>query len=143
MIGGQIIDMRGEKEKLDFETLLKLHRKKTGEMIMLSAKLGCLAAGVTIDDNKFAAAVSYAEKIGLAFQVVDDILDVEGDEATVGKTLKSDAENQKTTFLSFFDIEKAKRYAQSLTQEAKIEISKIDNSETLCALAEYLVTRNK
>ena len=85
----------------------------------------------------------YAQKIGLAFQVVDDILDVEGDEKIVGKTLKSDVQNQKTTFLSFFDIDRAKRYAQSLTQEAKIEISNINGSETLCELAEYLVTREK
>jgi geranylgeranyl diphosphate synthase type II len=143
MIGGQFIDLEGEMRRLSLEELLMLHSHKTGKMIELSAVLGCLAAGYGEESNEFKCVRTYAQKIGLAFQVVDDILDVEGDEATVGKTLKSDAENQKTTFLSFFDIEKAKRYAQSLTQEAKIEISKIDNSETLCALAEYLVTRNK
>ena len=143
MIGGQFIDLEGEMRRLSLEELLMLHSHKTGKMIELSAVLGCLAAGYGEESDEFKRVRTYAQKIGLAFQVVDDILDVEGDEATVGKTLKSDAENQKTTFLSFFDIEKAKRYAQSLTQEAKIEISKIDNSETLCALAEYLVTRNK
>lgn len=143
MIGGQFIDLEGEMRRLSLEELLMLHSHKTGKMIELSAVLGCLAAGYGEESDEFKCVRTYAQKIGLAFQVVDDILDVEGDEATVGKTLKSDAENQKTTFLSFFDIEKAKRYAQSLTQEAKIEISKIDNSETLCALAEYLVTRNK
>ncbi len=143
MIGGQFIDLEGEMRRLSLEELLMLHSHKTGKMIELSAVLGCLAAGYSEESDEFKCVRTYAQKIGLAFQVVDDILDVEGDEATVGKTLKSDAENQKTTFLSFFDIEKAKRYAQSLTQEAKIEISKIDNSETLCALAEYLVTRNK
>ena len=112
-------------------------------MIELSAVLGCLAAGYGENTNEFEAVQKYAQRIGLAFQVVDDILDVEGDEQTVGKTLKSDAENQKTTFLSFFDVNRAKRYAQSLTQEAKIEISKVGKSETLCALAEYLLTREK
>ena len=143
MIGGQFIDLEGEMRRLSLEELLMLHSHKTGKMIELSAVLGCLAAGYGEESDEFKCVRTYAQKIGLAFQVVDDILDVEGDEATVGKTLKSDAENQKTTFLSFFDIEKAKRYAQSITQDAKIEISKIDNSETLCALAEYLVTRNK
>ena len=143
MIGGQFIDLEGEMRKLSLDELLMLHNLKTGKMIELSATLGCLAAGYGEDTMEFECVKKYAQRIGLAFQVVDDILDVEGDEATVGKTLKSDAGNQKTTFLSFFDIERAKRYAQSLTQEAKIEISKIDNSDTLCNLAEYLATRNK
>ena len=143
MIGGQFIDLEGEMRCLSLDELLVLHNHKTGKMIELSAVLGCLAAGYGENTNEFEAVQKYAQRIGLAFQVVDDILDVEGDEQTVGKTLKSDAENQKTTFLSFFDVNRAKRYAQSLTQEAKIEISKIGKSETLCALAEYLLTREK
>ncbi|MBR0449451.1 MAG: polyprenyl synthetase family protein, partial [Clostridia bacterium] len=95
------------------------------------------------DSDEFLCVRLYARKIGLAFQVVDDILDVEGDEATVGKSLNSDAEKQKTTFLSFFDIEHAKRYAKSLTQEAIMEISRLKDSEMLCMLAEYLLTRIK
>ena len=143
MIGGQFIDLEGEMRSLSLDELLVLHNHKTGKMIELSAVLGCLAAGYTEDTEELAHVRAYAQRIGLAFQVVDDILDVEGDEATVGKTLKSDAENQKTTFLSFFDVARAKRYAQSLTQEAKIEISKINNSEILNTLADYLVTREK
>ena len=143
MIGGQFIDLEGEHRRLSLDELLVLHNHKTGKMIELSAILGCLAAGYGEDTEEFTKVRAYAQRIGLAFQVIDDILDVEGDEATVGKTLKSDAENQKTTFLTFFDIEKAKRYAQSLTTEAKIAIAKIDKDETLCALAEYLVMREK
>ena len=143
MIGGQFIDLEGEMRRLSLEELLMLHNLKTGKMIELSAILGCLAAGYGEETMEFKAVKNYAQRIGLAFQVVDDILDVEGDEQTVGKTLKSDAENQKTTFLSFFDIDRAKRYAQSLTEEAKIEISKIDGSEILCNLAEYLLAREK
>ena len=143
MIGGQFIDLEGEMRRLSLAELLMLHSLKTGKMIELSAILGCFAAGYTENSTEFECVKKYAQKIGLAFQVIDDILDVEGDEATVGKTLKSDAENQKTTFLSFFDIDRAKRYAQSLTAEAKIEISKIDKSETLCALADYLLAREK
>ena len=143
MIGGQFIDLEGELRRLSLDELLILHNHKTGKMIELSAILGCLAAGYDESSVEFKLVKNYAQKIGLAFQVVDDILDVEGDEATVGKTLNSDAGNQKTTFLSFFDIQRAKRYAQSLTEEAKIEISNIDESETLCALAEYLLAREK
>ena len=143
MIGGQFIDLEGEMRRLSLDELLMLHNLKTGQMIELSAILGCLAAGYGEDTKEFGYVKNYARRIGLAFQVIDDILDVEGDEALVGKTLKSDAENQKTTFLSFFDIDKAKRYAQSLTDEAKIEISNISQTETLCELAQYLVTREK
>ena len=143
MIGGQFIDLEGEMRRLSLDELLMLHNLKTGKMIELSAILGCLAAGYGEDTAEFEAVKKYAQRIGLAFQVIDDILDVEGDEVTVGKTLKSDAENQKTTFLSFFDIDKAKRYAQSLTEEAKIEISKINQSEMLCDLAKYLLLREK
>lgn len=143
MIGGQFVDLEGEMRRLSLEELLMLHNLKTGKMIELSAVLGCLAAGYGEETSELECVRKYAQRIGLAFQVVDDILDVEGDEATVGKSLKSDAENQKTTFLTFFDVNMAKRYAQSLTEEAKIEISKINGSEMLCALADYLLTREK
>lgn len=143
MIGGQFIDLEGEMRKLSLDELLMLHNLKTGRMIELSAILGCLAAGYGEESTEFACVRNYAQKIGLAFQVVDDVLDVEGDEQTVGKTLKSDAENQKTTFLTFFDVSRAKRYAQSLTAEARIEIAKIEGSQTLCDLADYLLSREK
>ncbi len=143
MIGGQIIDMRGESEKLNFETLLKLHRKKTGEMIMLSAKLGCLAAGVSEGDQRYDAAVKYAENIGLAFQIVDDILDVTADPTILGKNVGSDATSNKTTFLSFMDIEEARQYASKLTFEAKQALACFENSDILESLADYLLVREK
>ena len=143
MIGGQFIDLEGELRRLSLDELLVLHNHKTGKMIELSAILGCLAAGYGEGSEELESVRRYAQRIGLAFQVVDDILDVEGDEQTVGKTLKSDAENQKTTFLTFFDIERARRYTQSLTQEAKIEIAKIGKGEMLCTLADYLLNREK
>ncbi|MBE6592794.1 MAG: polyprenyl synthetase family protein [Ruminococcaceae bacterium] len=143
MIGGQIIDLAGEGRKLDFEELLKLHSLKTGRMIELSARLGCIAAGFENDSEESRRVCSYARKIGLAFQVIDDVLDVVGDETVVGKTLSSDAQNQKTTFISFFDVDNAVRYALELTQEAIKEIESIPNSKTLQELAKYLVSRNK
>lgn len=143
MIGGQIIDMRGEKESLDFETLLKLHSKKTGALIMASAKLGCLAAGVDDTDPRYKAAEEYASAIGLAFQIVDDILDATADASVLGKNTGVDATRNKTTFLSFMSIEDASGYASKLTDAAKKQLFVFNESNTLSDLADYLLVRKK
>lgn len=143
MIGGQIIDMRGEKEELDLATLLKLHNKKTGALITASALLGCIAAGVDQSDPKYKAAEEYASKIGLAFQIVDDILDATSDASVLGKNTGMDANRNKTTFLSFMNIEQAYVYAQRLTSEAKDAIKIFENDTMLGSLADYLLNRNK
>ena len=142
MIGGQVIDLEGESKKLSFDELLVLHALKTGKMIELSAFLGCLAAGYDRNDPVTLCICSYAKKIGLAFQVVDDLLDVIGDEATVGKTLCSDADNEKTTFMSYFDVDGAQKYALDVTDSAISDIKQIENSEVLQELAIYLLKRN-
>ena len=141
MIGGQIIDLHGETEKLEFETLLRLHRLKTGALIECSALLGALAAGYLPDTKEAKAATAYASKIGLAFQVIDDILDAVGSEEELGKSVGSDASNHKTTFLSYFSLEDAKAYAKRLTEEAVAELSEFKNAEVLVALAYYLLNR--
>ncbi len=141
MIGGQIIDMRGESEQLDFDTLLKLHAKKTGALIGASVSLGCLAAGLDEGDAEFVAARIYAERIGLAFQIVDDILDRISSGEVLGKSIGSDAENNKTTFLTFMSIEDAKEYASRLTEEAKEAIKNFGDSGILLELADYLLVR--
>ena len=143
MIGGQIIDMRGEREELDFEMLLKLHRKKTGEVIIVSAMLGCLVAGVDSDDARFSAAVRYAEKIGLTFQIIDDILDVIADPAVLGKNVGSDVSENKTTFMSFMSVDEARQYAAKLTTEAKEALACFEHADLLYALADYLLVREK
>ena len=143
MIGGQVTDLEGEEKKLTFEELLGLHSLKTGKMIEVSALLGCIAAGYSAETKEARAVCAYARNIGLAFQAIDDLLDLIGDEAIVGKTLSSDAENQKTTFLSFFDIEGVRDYAKRLTQDAISEISEIEGSELLRELALYLLERDK
>jgi len=141
MIGGQIIDMRGECEAIDFDTLLKLHSKKTGSLIEASAKLGCLAAGIRCDDARFISATKYALNIGLAFQIIDDILDVTADASLLGKNTGVDASRNKTTFLSFMSIDEAREYAEKLTTEAKQALECFDNNEILIQLADYLLTR--
>ena len=141
MIGGQVMDIEGEKKKLTLDELLKLHSLKTGALISAACVLGALAAGVRLDDRAMKDVITYAENIGLAFQIVDDILDCTGDEATLGKRVGTDAEHQKNTFMSFYSLEEAQFYADRLTQEAIVAVRKYPESEMLCALAEWLAKR--
>ena len=143
MVGGQIMDLEGEHKTLTLDELLKLHSLKTGALISAAAVLGALAAGVSFTDACMEDVVTYAENIGLAFQIVDDILDQTGDAEALGKNVGVDAERQKNTFLSFYTVEQAQFYADRLTQDAISAIRKYPDSETLCALAEWLATRKK
>ena len=143
MIGGQVMDLEGEKKPLSPEELLKLHSLKTGALISAASVLGALAAGVAFDDPRMEAVVTYAEKIGLAFQIVDDILDCTGDAQELGKATGVDAAHQKTTFMSFYSVEEAQYYADRLTQEAIESIREFEDSEALCELAEWLKDRKK
>ena len=141
MIGGQVMDIEGERRKLTLDELLKLHSLKTGALISAACVMGALAAGVRLDDKAMQDVIVYAENIGLAFQIVDDILDCTGDEATLGKRVGTDAEHQKNTFMSFYSVEEAQFYADRLTNEAIQAVRKYSNSDMLCALAEWLAKR--
>jgi geranylgeranyl diphosphate synthase type II len=141
MIGGQVMDLAGEGKKIPLEKLLKLHAHKTGALISVSAELGCLAAGLSPDDDRLLAAKTFARGIGLAFQIVDDVLDATSDEQTLGKSVGSDKRDEKTTFLSYFSVEEARQYAARVTHEAKTSIAQIVGSEFLCDLADALVMR--
>ena len=143
MVGGQQLDLEGEHTQHDFETLERMHRQKTGALIQAAAYLGCCAAGVSSDTEKCRAAITYAENIGLAFQVVDDILDQTGDTTILGKPVGSDILRQKTTFLTFMSPKEARAYAESCTQKAIDAISGYPGSERLIELAEHLLNRNK
>ena len=141
MIGGQIMDLDGETKRLDLEHLLKLHSMKTGALMVCAAKLGAIAAGFSTDSPEALAVAEYAAKIGLAFQVIDDVLDVVGDEAELGKSLRSDAERNKTTFMTYYTVDEARAYAAELTADAVSAISDFDGSATLTDLAAYLLDR--
>ena len=142
MMGGQQIDLWGENNHVDFPLLLKMHEKKTGALIRASAMLGCYAAGISSEnDSRMRDAVAYASGVGLAFQVIDDILDATGDEATLGKKVHADTKLEKTTFLSEMSIDEAMAYAEKITEEAIGAIEKYENSEVLIALARYLLSR--
>ena len=141
MIGGQVIDLDGENKELSFDKLLRLHAHKTGALIRCAAVLGCIAAGFAPDTAEAKAIATYADKIGLAFQVVDDILDATASEEELGKTVGSDADNNKTTFLTFYSVEEAAAYAARLTDEAIESVSGIAKSDVLCGLAYELLHR--
>ena len=141
MIGGQVLDLIGETEDLELDALLELHTKKTGALIECAALLGVLAAGYSLDSHQAKIASAYATKIGLAFQVIDDLLDMVGDEVEVGKTLGSDAGHVKTTFLTYFDEKAARAYATELTADAVTALADVENSERLTDLAVYLLER--
>jgi len=141
MIGGQIMDLAGEHAHLSLEKLHRLHSMKTGALIRCAVRLGCLAAGYGEESEQMRTAVAYAEKIGLAFQVIDDILDRVGTAEEIGKSVGGDAEHEKTTFLTYYDVEGAKEYAATLTAEAVSAISQLERSETLTDLAVYLLER--
>ena len=143
MIGGQIMDINNAvTEGTDIEKLKKLHRKKTGALINCSVLLGCIAADLSFDDERTAAAMKYAENVGLTFQIIDDILDVVGNEGTLGKNIGSDAEMGKTTFMSYYSVEEAKALAASLTAEAVSAVAEFEGSEVLTDFAVYLLERD-
>ena len=143
MVGGQIMDLEGEHKTLTLDELLKLHSLKTGALISAAAVMGALAAGIELTDPCMEDVVTYAENIGLAFQIVDDILDATGDSSSLGKNVGVDAERNKNTFLSFYSVEEAQFYADRLTRDAVAAIKKYPDSETLVAVAEWLATRKK
>ena len=143
MIGGQVMDLEGEKKPLSVDELLKLHSLKTGALISAASVLGALAAGVAFDDPRMEAVVMYAENIGLTFQIIDDILDCTGDAELLGKAVGMDAERQKTTFMSFYSVDEARFYAERLTEEAIRAIQSFENSDALITLARWLLTRQK
>ena len=144
MMGGQEIDLISEGKKTDFATLMAMHEKKTGALIKASCLLGTMAAGITDEnDPRYKAAEKYAYGIGIAFQIVDDILDVEGDSALLGKATHADAALEKTTFLTFMSIPEARAYAEKLTFEAIEAIAPYSGNETLTELAKFLLYRNK
>lgn len=140
MVGGQIMDLAAEETEVSFETVIKTHSLKTGAMITAAVRMGLLAAGVT-DEKTTRDFCAYARHIGLAFQIVDDLLDVVGDESELGKPIGSDAEEGKTTFMHFFTTEQASSYASELTESAKAAIASYKNSDTLLLLADYLLAR--
>ena len=139
MVGGQVLDLEGETRKLKKDELHHVHDLKTSALIQAACVLGCCTSEK--GEEYIERAKIYGHNIGLAFQVVDDILDVTSDEATLGKPIGSDAENNKTTYMDFMTLEEAAEYAKKLTDEACDVIGQGEDAEIIKELAYYLLER--
>ncbi len=141
MVGGQAIDLGSVGLKLDRDALELMHRHKTGALIEASVQLGALASGRADADN-LASLSQYARAIGLAFQVQDDILDVESDTATLGKHQGADIARDKPTYPALLGMDAAKAYALELRDQALHALRPFDfAAEPLRELARYIVER--
>ena len=142
MVGGQVIDMQSENKKIDIQTLKQMHAAKTGALFCAAIRSGAILAGA--DEKQLANLTEYARQFGLAFQITDDILDVVGDEKTIGKPVGSDEKNHKSTYVTLGSLGSAKALAQEAVDKAKASLVDFgENAEFLRALVDYLITRNK
>lgn len=141
MLGGQIIDLKYEKEDPNLSQILSIHKLKTGALISAACILGCIAADA--EEEKILAASRFAYYLGIAFQIKDDLLDVLGDEQKLGKPVGSDKENNKTTYVTIVGAEKAQSDVERLTKKAIKELETFSNTEFLVNLCEYLISREK
>lgn len=140
MVGGQVADMEAEGKSMGMEELQQIHHRKTGDLLSLSLECGALLSSA--GEKEVEALREFGKHIGLAFQIKDDLLDVEGDEKEIGKRVGSDESNEKTTYPSILGVEKAKEKLEFHVKEAKAELSKVDmNGEILEELADYIGNR--
>ena len=143
MVGGQVMDLEFEKKTPEASELQDMYTRKTGALLIAAASLGCIAAGKT-DELTLQSAAKYGYNLGLAFQIIDDILDVTSTEKTLGKPIGSDERNGKTTFVTIFGLDKAFAIAAQLTNYALDALDEIEgNRESLYELTNFLLDRNK
>jgi len=140
MIAGQVVDIESEGKPVTLETLQYIHDNKTAALIRACVRCGALLAGVS--DEALAKLTSYGNSIGLAFQVVDDILDEESTTEQLGKTVGSDREKGKATYPSIVGMAESKKIARDLINQAWKDIEFLgDKGAILHELAEYIITR--
>lgn len=140
MIGGQVVDVQSENQQIPKEKLDYIHNNKTAAIM-----IGCMRAGAIIgnaNEEELDKITKYANNIGLSFQIVDDILDIVGDESKLGKKVGSDIENNKSTYPSLLGLEKSKEIARTLINEAKENINELsEHVDFLNGLADYIIDR--
>jgi len=141
MIGGQVLDMAAQNEEVNVSQLEKMHLMKTAALLSYSAFAPAIAleAGEEVED----ALHDYGESIGLAFQIVDDILDVEGNSEDLGKTAGKDHHNRKATYPSILGVEKSRKHARESIEKAIASVESIDRYSYLSTLATFILERKK
>ena len=141
MIGGQVNDIEGEGQVPTAPLLESIHRAKTGALLRASVRMGAIYAGA--DPGQFAALTGFGEHVGLAFQIVDDVLDVEQPSEALGKTAGKDAAQKKITFPAVYGIERSRKMAEQERLEAHQALHSFDDrAERLRELADLIVRRN-
>ena len=141
MIGGQALDICSEGEPVDYETIHRIHALKTGALIRISLRTGAILAGAS--ETELASLSDYGRQIGLAFQIADDILNVEGDPTSLGKGTGSDAARGKVTFPALLGIDASRARAEALVIEALGSLETFDErADPLRAIARYIVARD-
>lgn len=142
LVGGQVDDMEAERQGGDLGVLESIHARKTGALIHVSLRLGGLVAGAREDQMEVLG--TYGDKVGLAFQIVDDILDLRGDEVALGKRLGQDSARGKLTFPAILGLAESERRAGQLITEAEAALAPLgDRAGNLISLARYVVERSR
>lgn len=141
MVGGQCIDIESEDKILDIAKLSRLNNMKTGALIKAACRAGCFLAEAGMEELE--KATEFAESIGLAFQIKDDILDIYGEQAVLGKKIGNDRQNKKSTYPVLIGVEACQNMVNELTLKAKNALSPNQDTEFLKIFADYLAEREK
>jgi len=141
LIGGQVVDLLSENKQIEAPVLEYIHRHKTGALFRAAVRAGAILGGATA--VQLEALTTYAEQMGLAFQIKDDLLDIEGDETKIGKPVGSDVKNKKVTYPSLYGLEKAREMAAAAAREAT-EALKIFGAEAefLRSMMHFIINRD-
>jgi len=141
MVGGQVVDMESQGREVTADTLRYIHAHKTGALITASVLAGAMLAGAAPEQTQTLR--EYGGHIGLAFQIADDILDVTGDEARIGKPVGSDEERDKATYPRLYGLDESRRRAHAEVEAAVETLKSFDShAEPLRAIARYIVERD-
>lgn len=142
MVGGQVMDVQAENQRVELEELRTIHAHKTGKLIRAAVRAGALLSGA--DLRQFDQLTAYAEDVGLAFQIADDVLNVTGTREELGKDAKTDAERGKQTYPAFYGLECARKLAQERADHAVSRLKGFDEkADSLRGMAQYIVSRKR
>ena len=142
MVGGQALDLEAEGRRVGLSGLLGIHRRKTGALLLAAVRMGGIAAGA--DRRRMDVLTVYGRAVGLAFQIQDDILDVTGSEKAMGKRLRKDAASGKATYPGLLGLERSRRRARALVDEAVKALGPLGaKAGPLADLARYIVDRER